>query len=87
MKFRTDIKDNRTVLTLDDEVKVFFRMNDERDYRAHFLVDGKEYYFSALSTDCPFATVSLLLHENTNKRTVFTLIIEFSRIVDVRPLD
>ncbi len=75
----------KTVVLIHDECRLFYRMNDERDYRISLDVDKKRYWFSALKTDCPFASVSLTLHENTNKRTIFTLKVEFDRLVSVSP--
>ena len=83
MREKIEIVDGRTRLIVEDSVKLFFRMGDERDYTVRKCIDGRKYSFSAVRTDCPFAKVSLVLHENTNKNTHFTLIIDFSRQVQI----
>lgn len=83
MQLRCDEKNGRTVVTIGDEVPLFFRMGDDRDYKVTLNVDGTEYWFTALNTNCPFVDVALTLHENTNKRTVFTLTLTFDHAVSV----
>ena len=83
MDIKTSLENGKTVVRVYDEVPLFFRMGDDRDYKVTLNVDGKAYYFTALKTDCPFASLSLELYENTNKRTRFSLIITFDREVKV----
>lgn len=83
MKMKVEEENGRTLVRIEDECALFYRMGDERDYRTILNVDGKEYFFTALKTDCPFASVSLKLYENTNKRTRFALIITFDRVVSI----
>ena len=87
MEYAIEEKKDKTILRVSDSVPLFFRMNDDRDYRIRASVDGKAYYFTAISTDCPFASVALILHSNTNNGTNFTIEISFAKGHEIKFLD
>lgn len=87
MKSEILIEDGKSVVKIYDEVDLFFRMNDERDYTAFLSVDGTPYYFRAVGTDCPCASVDLRLYENTNKGTKFSFTITFDKVYEIKLLD
>lgn len=70
------------VLTYQARVKVFYRMGDERDFSLRLKINGIMYHFtSTLKTDMPGAVVSLNLLENTEKSTLFKMVIRITGIV------
>lgn len=70
------------VLTYQARVKVFYRMGDERDFSLRLKINGIMYHFtSTLKTDMPNAVVSLNLLENTEKSTLFKMVIRITGIV------
>ena len=59
MDIKTSLENGKTVVRVYDEVPLFFFFCVFRVYTVTLHVDGKAYYFTPLTTDCPFASLSL----------------------------